>query len=150
MTISTLLVWGCSFIVVGKDTLRIGGKETQVSVTRSGESNSSGASSKVVAGLNLCVRRVGTGDLMALDGVDSNPETFEVLIVSLGGGGGVVVDIDFGGVAKGLMVGVDFISADRGCNRSGDRARLNNGDPGSALFGLLMHFLPGVREDPGE
>lgn len=57
------------------------------------------------------------------------------------------------GVANGLIVGVPFASADLGWRRSGESARRNNGEPGSALLGLPMHFFaagPGVREDPGE
>lgn len=69
--------------------------------------------------------------------------------------GGVLLQllVTLGGVARGLMVGGALFSALLGCKRSGERALRNSGDPGSALFGRLMHFLvlePGVRERPGE
>ena len=72
------------------------------------------------------------------------------MIVSLGG---LLVNLGGEGVAKGLMVAVPFASADRGWRRSGERARRNSGDPGSALLGRPRHFLeagPGVSEEPGE
>lgn len=50
-------------------------------------------------------------------------------------------------------VGFVLLSALRGCNRSGDKARRRRGDPGSALLGLPKPFLlpePGVESDvPG-
>ena len=56
------------------------------------------------------------------------------------------------GLQSGEIVAAHFFaSADRGCRRSGDSARRNNGDPGSADFGRLKDFLadPGVRLEPG-
>ena len=57
-----------------------------------------------------------------------------------------------GGLHNGLM---DFFpaSAVRGCNRSGLKALLSSGDPGSADFGRLKDFFAelGVSDkDPGE
>lgn len=51
------------------------------------------------------------------------------------------------------MVGVPLASADLGWRRSGESARRNNGEPGSALLGLPIHFFaagPGVKDEPGE
>lgn len=61
-----------------------------------------------------------------------------------------------GGEHKGEMVVAFFPSAERGCKRSGLRARRNNGDPaelGSADLGREKDFLFGVRLErlvPGE
>ena len=88
----------------------------------SGESISSGASSRVEAGLNLCVECIpGRGERM-----EGEEEPGSPLIVNRGGAFGVSLDrdsfegpfpgvfdlADFGGVARGLMVGGAFISAD--------------------------------------
>jgi len=61
-----------------------------------------------------------------------------------------------GGEHSGEIAATFFPSADRGCNRSGLRARRRRGDPaelGSADLGLEKDFLVGVRlekGDPGE
>lgn len=66
------------------------------------------------------------------------------------------IDTLQGGEHNGEMVGVFLLSAERGCNRSGLRARRRSGDPaelGSALLGLEKDFLFGVRHErevPGE
>lgn len=96
---------------------------------------------------------VGTGDLSPVHGVAvaASSPVLVALMVRRGGGAAAVVALDtLGGVANGLIVGVALISADRGCNLSGESARRSSGDPGSALFGRLMHFLPGVSEEQGE
>lgn len=47
------------------------------------------------------------------------------------------------GICELQQSGEILLSADRGCNRSGERARLNSGDPGSPLFGRvkLLFFI---------